>query len=97
MIIRSDLRQAPLWDMLLKLKYVKLKELKLMAKRVKQLSVAELQALPLVQTQLTAAREQLSRYRAILEEDYLGMLRLRTYAVVAVGLERLVWVEVLPT
>ena len=57
--------------------------------------MAELKALPVVQEQFQAARAQLQRYRAILAEEYPGVLRLRTYAVVAVGLERLVWEEVL--
>jgi hypothetical protein len=50
-----------------------------------------------VQEQFLAARTQLHQYREILEEEYPGVLRLRTYAVVAVGLERLVWEEVLVT
>jgi hypothetical protein len=94
LIIRPDLRQAPLWDILLELKYVKLKEANLTAVAVKANSVAELKALPVVQEQFGAARAQLQRYRAVLEEEYAGVLRLRTYAVVAVGLERLVWEEV---
>jgi hypothetical protein len=96
LIIRPDLRQAPLWDILFELKYVKLKKQgKLTAVAVKAKSAAELKALPVVQEQFLAARAQLQRYRAILEEEYPEVLRLRTYAVVAVGLERVVWEEVL--
>jgi hypothetical protein len=98
LIIRPDLRQAPLWDILFELKYVKLKKPgKLTAVEVKAKSVEELKALPMVQEQFVAARTQLQRYREILEKEYPGVLRLRTYAVVAVGLERLVWEEVLVT
>ncbi len=98
LIIRPDLRQAPLWDILFELKYVKLKKQgKLTAVEVKAKSVEELKALPVVQEQFVAARTQLQRYREVLEEEYPGVLRLRTYAVVAVGLERLVWEEVLVT
>jgi hypothetical protein len=95
LIIRPDLRQAPLWDILFELKYVKLKKQgKLTAVAVTAKSVEELKALPVVQEQFSAARAQLQRYREVLEEEYPGVLRLRTYAVVAVGLERLVWEEV---
>jgi hypothetical protein len=81
--------------LLFELKYVKLKKQgKLMAVAVKAKSLKELKTLPVVQEQFQAARAQLQRYREVLEEEYLGVLRLRTYAVVAVGLERLVWEEV---
>ncbi len=97
LIIRSDLRQAPLWDIVFELKYIKLKkEGKLTAAAVKTKSTEELKVLPAVKDQFVAARAQLQRYREILEQEYPGVLRLRTYAVVAVGLERLVWEEVLP-
>lgn len=96
LIIRSDLRQAPLWDILFELKYVKLKKPgKLTAAKVKTKSVEELKALPVVQEQFQVARAQLQRYRDILEQEYPGVLRLRTYAVVAVGLGRLVWEEIM--
>jgi hypothetical protein len=57
--------------------------------------VADLKALPVVPEQFVVAQAQLQRYREVLEETYAGVLRLRTYAVVAVGLERLVWEDVL--
>ncbi len=95
LIRRPELRQTPLWDIVFELKYVSLKQKKkLTAAAVKTQSVEELKALPVVEEQFVAARAQLQRYREILEEEYPGVLRLRTYAVVAVGLERLVWEEV---
>ena len=55
------------------------------------MSREELAALPLVQAQLTAARIQLAQYRETLERVYGGLLKLRTQAVVSLGLIRLVW------
>ena len=61
------------------------------------LSAAELRALPAVQQQLAEAREQWPAYRDGIKDRYgtgLGLeLRLRAYAVVSVGFERLVWEE----
>nr|VFJ75054.1 MAG: Glycosyl transferase family 2 [Candidatus Kentron sp. FW] len=51
----------------------------------------ELRALPQVAAKLTEATEQLSRYRATLEQVYGEKLRLHTHAVVALGLTRLIW------
>jgi len=57
------------------------------------LSREEAAALPPVQEGLTAAGGQLARYRAALAAQYGDGLRLRTYAVVGLGFERLVWME----
>ena len=53
----------------------------------------ELAALPLVQTRLTEATRKAEEYRAILASVYGDKLRLHTYAIVALGFERLVWVK----
>mgnify|MGYP003377988531 CR=1 FL=1 len=47
-----------------------------------------------VQASLAEARSQLQRYRTALHASYGETLRLRTYAVVGLGFERLVWEEV---
>ncbi|MFO7641424.1 MAG: hypothetical protein R6X17_09235 [Candidatus Competibacteraceae bacterium] len=52
---------------------------------------AEPRALPAVAEQLQAAEQQLATYRAELERREGATLKLRTHAVVAIGLERLVW------
>jgi hypothetical protein len=62
---------------------------------VRALSREELTALPPVQAKLAEARAQAPAYRREVEERYQSMMqmavRLRTYAVVALGFERLVW------
>jgi hypothetical protein len=60
------------------------------------MSLAELRALPEVQAQLAQARTQLQSYRRDLQVAYQGGLRLQTYAIVALGFDRLVWEEILP-
>ncbi len=50
-----------------------------------------LRELPTVAEQIQAAKTQLVRYRTILEQVYGEKLKLRTHAVVCIGLERLVW------
>jgi hypothetical protein len=50
--------------------------------------------LPSVQAKLTEARSGLAGYRSALQAHYGDLLRLRVYAVVALGFERLVWEEV---
>ena len=91
MIVRPDMRQYQLLDHLLEFKYVSLKDLGLSGEQVREKSREELAALPQVQTQLAAADAQLERYRETLERVYGEKLRLHTHAVVALGLERLVW------
>jgi hypothetical protein len=98
MIIRPTMRQYRIWDFLFEFKFVNFKQLtlpdepKLTGETVKQMTEAELKTR--CQSPLTAAREQLQRYRQTLVETYGEKLRLKVFAVVAVGWERLVWEEV---
>jgi Predicted AAA-ATPase/PD-(D/E)XK nuclease superfamily len=95
LLLRPEMRQYKLLDIVLEFKYLKLGEVGLRGEAVRALTPGELANLPLVQEQLTAARGQLQRYRQQLSAHYGTLLRLRTFAVVAVGFERLVWSEVI--
>ncbi len=90
LIVRSDQRATQALDLLLEFKYVSLQDLKLTGEQVKAQSMAELAALAAVQAQLAAAVEQARRYGAALSERY-GLTDLRLFAVVGIGLERVVW------
>jgi len=98
LIVRPDARQYQVYDLLLEFKFVKLGDLGLSGEQARALSRAELAALPLVKQKLAEARAQAPAYRREVEERYQsGMkmtLRLRTFAVVAIGFERLVWEEI---
>ena len=90
LIVRTDMRRYPALDLLLEFKYVSLKQLKLDGEAVRVKTMDELAALPAVQAELAAATEQARRYGTALTERY-GLTDLRLYAVVSVGLERVVW------
>ena len=90
LIVRLDMRRYQALDLLLEFKYVSLKDLKLTGEQVQAKSMAELAALPAVKTELRAAAKQARRYGAALTERY-DLVDLRLYAVVGVGLERVVW------
>ncbi len=94
MIVRPTMRQYQLLDVLIEFKYIKLEEVKRAGKDVKVMSADTLKQLPAVKQQLSQAVTQLQDYRDRLQRAYQGQLRLRVYAVVAVGFERLVWEEV---
>jgi len=57
---------------------------------VREATAAELAALPLVQTKLATAAEQAQRYGASLRTRF-GLTDLRQFAVVGIGLERVIW------
>ena len=90
LIVRTDQRRTGALDVLLEFKYVSLKQAQLTGEQVRAKSMAELAALPAVEAELTAAAEQARRYGAALTTRY-GLTDLRLYAVVGVGLERVVW------
>lgn len=103
MIIRPGMRHHSIFDLLFEFKYVPLKSLMnkttghsraLTGEEVKQMSSPDLAALDAVQVKWNEARSQLQAYRQTLQKIYGNKLKLRTYAVIAVGFERLVWEEV---
>jgi len=99
MLLRPRLRELGNFDFLLEFKYVKLKEVKvdderLTGQEVRQMGMAALAKVPAVAKKMEDARKQLRSYRQSLQQKYGADLRLRTFAVVGVGLERLVWEEV---
>ena len=93
MIVRPEMRQYQLLDILLEFKYVSLKEANLTGAAARQLSAAAVAELPQIKAKLAEVQETLPGYRARLLAHYGGQLRLRTYAVVSLGFDRLAWVE----
>ena len=91
LILRPDIRQYQLLDHLLEFKYIPLKTLGLSSEAVGAMDREVLRALPAVAEQIKDAEMQLARYRATLERVYGEKLKLRTHAVVCIGLERLAW------
>ena len=91
LIVRPNMRQYALLDMVLEFKYLSLADLGLSGEQVRAQPRETLAALPAVQTALHGARQQLQHYRTVLEAKYREPHRLRCLAVVALGFERLVW------
>ncbi|MDG4583867.1 MAG: AAA family ATPase [Candidatus Competibacter sp.] len=89
--VRPDMRQYALLDHLLEFKVVSLKTAGLTSEALHEKTRVELRTLPAVAEKLQEAEQQLSVYRETLEREAGGALKLRTHAVVAIGLERLVW------
>jgi len=94
MIIRPEMRRFQLLDILVEFKYVPLNKTGLSGTAVKQQSMAELKTLDSVKKKLAEAQTQLLDYRQKLAYKYGEVLRLRSYSVVAIGFERLVWEEI---
>lgn len=94
MIVRPDARQYQVFDLLLEFKFIKPGEVGLSGEAARQMSVDELLALAPVRQKLAEARAQATSYRRELAARYQTELRLRAYAVVALGFERLVWEEI---
>lgn len=90
LIVRVDQRGTNALDLLLEFKYVDLKKLKLSGEQVRAKRMDELAALAPVKAELEAAAEQARRYGGALADRY-GLTDLRLYAVIGVGLERVVW------
>ncbi len=87
---RPDARSSSLWDLLFEFKRLSLKELGMPGAEVKAAPRAKLAELPQVRAALNGAESQLAVYRRALERRQGDTLKLRGYAVVALGFERLV-------
>lgn len=90
LIVRPDMRRFQALDLLLEFKYLGLKDLGLSGEQVRERARDDLIALPVVAAKLDEAAAQARRYGATLREGY-GVTDLRAFAVVALGVERLVW------
>jgi hypothetical protein len=88
---RPDARTDALWDLLLEFKYVKLRDLpgRPSGNVLRERTDEDLLALKPVMEAFADAKAQLDRYRGVLAERFGDVLRLRSYAVVALGFERL--------
>jgi hypothetical protein len=93
MIVRSDMRRFSILDVLVEFKFVSLKDAGLSGERARKLSPEELRALPPMVREMESAKAQVEDYGRALEGRH-GNLRLRKYAVVSLGFERIWWAEV---
>ncbi|NMQ19647.1 AAA family ATPase [Candidatus Competibacter phosphatis] len=89
--VRPDMRQYQLLDHLLEFKKVGLKAVGLTSAELAAKTRDELRALSVVAEKLREAEIQLTAYRETLKRTDSESLKLRTHAVVSIGLERLVW------
>ena len=96
MMIRPEMRHYSVFDLLIEFKFVPLSKFaKLSGQDIRQKEWQTLAQLTPVKKELAAAEVQLRHYRQTLEQTYRQALKLRTYAIVAVGFERLIWQEVI--
>ena len=92
LIVRPDMRRFQALDLVLEFKYIGLKELGMTGSELKTLSREELTDLPQVKLNLKEADAQAKTYATSLSERY-QLSGLRAFSVVALGFERVVWVE----
>lgn len=90
LILRPDMRRFQALDLLLEFKYLSLQELGLSGAQVREQSRAALAKLPAVAAKLDEAEAQARDYGGTLTQRH-GLSDLRAFAVVALGVERLVW------
>ena len=93
MIIRPDMRRFKILDILVEFKYAGLKEADLTGEKARELSTEDLRAIPAMQRRMEEAKKQVRQYGNALKEKY-DNLRLKRYAVVSLGFERLWWEEI---
>lgn len=94
MIIRPEMRRFQVLDILVEFKYLPLSKVAMDGTSVSEQSADALKALTSVTEKLAEARKQVRNYRTKLVKKYGDALRLRSYAVVAIGFERVLWEEV---
>ena len=91
LILRPDTRKYKLLDHLLEFKFLRWEDLGADNQAARGMDRAALRALAPVADRIREAEAQLADYRKTLERVYGEKLKLRTHAVVCVGMERLVW------
>ena len=91
-IVRPDSRIYPYLDLVIEFKYVSLKDLGMSGQDVRDKNHEELMKLPLVVAKLAEAENQAIRYGYTLQDRY-QLDTMTRFAVVAIGLERVVYRE----
>ncbi|MBF0210638.1 MAG: AAA family ATPase [Desulfamplus sp.] len=95
MIIRPDMRKFELFDILIEFKFVSLSDAGISGEKARGLSVEELQNLPKMGEAMIDAIRQVKGYSKILNKRYRDSdFRLKSFAVVSLGFDRLCWEEV---
>ena len=90
LIVRPDMREYLVLDILIEFKFVSLQEAGVDGKTLEKMDDAALRALPAVQAKQRDAKAGLARYQEKLRRKFGDVLRLRSFSVVAIGFERLV-------
>jgi len=93
LLVRPEMRRYGFFDLLFEFKLVRRNVLKKKGQELRDMDEAALRRLEPVAKAFTEARDQAERYRAALVRRE-GELNLRSYAVVAVGLERILGEEI---
>ncbi len=94
LLVRPESRYEGAFDILFELKLVRRKRLGKKAQELRSMDEAALRRLPAVKAAFAEAREQVERYRDALSRKHGDSVPRRRYAVVAVGLDRLLGEEV---
>jgi hypothetical protein len=93
MIIRPDKRQFKIFDILIEFKYVALSDAKLTGEKARSMDQADLDNMPCIKKNMDAAIKQANQYADALKQKY-SELRLKSFAVVVLGFDRISWREI---
>ncbi|MDM8524020.1 hypothetical protein QUF80_11690 [Desulfococcaceae bacterium HSG8] len=93
MIIRPDMRRFDIFDVVIEFKYVTLKKAGLTGKEARESDAEALREIPAMKSEMESAEKQVREYGDALERKY-DEIRLKRYAVVSLGFERLWWKEI---
>jgi len=97
LLVRPEMRRYGYYDLLFEFKLVRRRELGLKGQELREMDEQAVRELPAVNKALGEVREQVDRYRAALVRSQgAETLNLRSYVVVAVGLERMLGEERIP-
>ncbi|MCP4108528.1 MAG: hypothetical protein GY749_23770 [Desulfobacteraceae bacterium] len=91
MIVRPDRRKYRLLDILIEFKFIRPKELKLAKEQLREKTDQELLKLDKIRKKVESAKEQAARYSADLRAEFGDFISLKTFTVIAVGFERILW------
>ena len=93
LLVRPETRWPGAFDLLFEFKLVRPKKLSKTGQQLRDMDVTDLLELTSVQKAFEEGKEQAERYRKAVVKQHGETLRLRSYVVVAVGLERLLFEE----
>ncbi|MCP4106929.1 MAG: AAA family ATPase [Desulfobacteraceae bacterium] len=92
MIVRPDRKKYKLLDVLVEFKFIRLKDLDITKEQLLKKTDQEILQVDKIKDKLVSAKNQAARYSGDLKAEFGDFIKLKTFVVIAIGFERILYI-----